>query len=57
MIDVFEKAGVDLHLPLERWLQFGGHLGPGRDLIMALGEQRVFGNDTKLFLPGEGLLA
>jgi hypothetical protein len=38
VVGVLEEAGVDLHLPPQHRKQLRGHVIPGRDLVMALGQ-------------------
>ena len=57
VVDVRHEASVDLHLALEDRLEILGHVVPGRDLLMPLGEVGVLRDDAQLLLPGEGALA
>ena len=57
VVGLLEEAGVDLHLAGQHWLQVGGHVIPGRDLVVASGQLRVGGHDTQLLLPRHDLFA
>ena len=57
MVGLLEEAGVELHLAGQHWPQLGGHVIPGRDLVVAFGQLRVCGHDAQFLLSGNDLLA
>ena len=57
VVGVLEEAGVDLHLADEHRLELLGHVVPGGDLVVALGELGVGGDHPERLLPLDGLLA
>ena len=56
MIGVLEEPGVHLHLPGQYRLEFVRHVVPRRNLGVTLGQFCVRGDDSQLFLTGEGTL-
>ena len=46
VVGLLEEAGVELHLAGQHRLQLGGHVVPGRDLVVASGQLRVCGHDA-----------
>ena len=57
VVGVLEEPGVDLHLARQHRLQLIGHVVPGGDLVVPLGQLRVRGDHAELLLAGEGPLA
>jgi hypothetical protein len=57
VVGVLEEPGVHLHLPRQHRLQPLGHVVPGRDLAVALGQHRLGRHHAQLLLPGQDLLA
>ena len=57
VVGLFQEAGVDLHLPREHRLQFGWHVIPGGNFLVACGQHGILRNDTELLLPRNGFLA
>jgi hypothetical protein len=57
VVGLLEEAGVDLHLPGQHRPEVGGHIVPGWDFRVPLGQFGVLGDHPKGLLAGEGLLA
>jgi hypothetical protein len=57
MVGVGHEPGIDLHLALKDRLQLLGHVVPGRDLGVPLGQLGIGRDHPQLLLPGEGQLA
>ena len=57
MVGVLHERGIHLHLALQRRLELGIHVIPGRDLLVARRQHGIGGNDAQFLLLVEGDLA
>ncbi len=50
VVGLLQEAGVDLHLTRQHGVQFGGHVVPGGDFVVALGEFGILRHHAQLLL-------
>ena len=57
IVGVLQEAGIDFHLALEHRLELGGHVVPGGNLGVPLGQLGIRRDDAQRLLACEGLFA